>query len=81
MNKSCKQVEVPKINLEVDPCNGTRLLTNCMIVDIDFPELDIQRGATVTEVLKKIIVENKRLSLDNTFYKNKIDEIYREINL
>ena len=81
MSRNCKQVEVPKLDLEYDPCSGVRIPTECMTIDVAFPELDTQEGENLTEIIIKMVRKIKDLELKNKFMEEKLDAVYRELNI
>lgn len=77
----CRQVETPELNLIVDECGGKKVLTECMIVNQDFPEINVHKGDSLIEVLEKLIEAHNKNTLEITFYKRRIDELIRQMNL
>lgn len=78
---NCRQVETPELNLIVDECGGKLITTDCVVVVEAYPEINVSKGDKLTEVVTKLVENSRKLYLENKFYKDKIEEIYKQINM
>jgi hypothetical protein len=67
---TCKQTNIPELDLEADPCGGERTSTDCVVQAAAITALNLPTNSTQTQINSAIVVSLSSLAARITALEN-----------